>query len=69
MRPYGHIIDIDLKSYYSSSGLATFFAFSQKHQYCVHVQLPYSRVGIPKTRALCDNFLKLYMVLGMDMTF
>ncbi len=24
---------------------------------------------IPKNRALCDKFLKLYMVLGMDMTF
>jgi len=30
---------------------------------------PYSRVGIQKNRALCDNFFKLYMVLGMDMTF
>ncbi len=26
-------------------------------------------MGIPKNRALCDNFLKLCMVLGMDMTF
>ena len=26
-------------------------------------------VSICKNRALCDNFLKLCMVLGMDMTF
>ena len=32
-----------------------------------HVQ--HSGVGIQKNRALCDNFFKLCMVLGMDMTF
>ena len=29
----------------------------------------YSRVGIPKNRALCDNFLKLCMVLAIMVVF
>ena len=39
-------------------------------KYCDgYVCLSVSGVGISKNRALCDNFLKLCMVLGMDMTF
>ena len=39
------------------------------HQYSSYHGLIYSGEGIQRDRALCDNFLKLCMLLGMDITF